>query len=331
MRVALITPDRVDHPFVMLIIEGLRALGVEFFASDPGSGLTAAEVVGNDEWVTRARDVDAIFVFFGKEGSLAAGPPPTRAPKRYLLDDGHPTPIAYLDYSEMTASGKPKPGQVEAMRTDPTLRQAGPWLDLEMYERTDAGRGAYFKRECFADDAQIAGLIPLAFGMLDRYVTPIPRYGKDWDLLCCFGHTRTGLRQEIVAEVRRLAGKHRDRKIVVKERLNPREYREALARSKVVIDAWGHGDHCYRIWEAAGAQACILYQRYQVLTGPDWFEEGREALSFATMREFTEHAEALLADRERALVMGRRGHELALAKHTGRARVEYILRKLGVV
>lgn len=226
----------------------------------------------------------------------------------------------------MTASGHPLPGQVEAMRLDPKLRQGKPWLDTEMLELADY----YFKRECLPEDELYAGILPIAFGMLDAYVTPVPRYGKDWDLFCCFGHTLTGLRQEIVEEVTRMQGRRRDRKIVIRDRLSAREYKEGLARSKIVVDAWGHGDNCYRLWEAAGAEACVLYQRYQVLTGPDWFREDEEAVSFSTVESFRERAALLLEDRALAQSIGRRGARLAREKHTGKARVGYILRRMGL-
>lgn len=117
---------------------------------------------------------------------------------------------------------------------------------------------------------------------------------------------------------------------MIRDRLNTRDYKESLARSKIVIDAWGHGDHCFRLWEAAGAEACILYQRYQVLTGPDWFEEGLEVVSFSSMAEFTKQAEELLSDQDHAISIGKRGALLARTKHTGKVRVEYILRTMGI-
>jgi hypothetical protein len=133
MRVALITPDRIYHPFVAMMIEGLRERGDDFFASDPGNGLKPEEVLDYESgWLTAAEQAEAVLVFFGKEGSLAAGAPPSRQPKYHLLDaldaDNEPrAATAYLDYSEMTATGHPMPGQVEAMKKDPALRRGKPW------------------------------------------------------------------------------------------------------------------------------------------------------------------------------------------------------------
>ncbi|HEX9640571.1 MAG TPA: glycosyltransferase [Candidatus Krumholzibacteria bacterium] len=343
MRVALITPDRLYHPFVAMIVEGLRARGDEFFGSDPGNGLKPEEVLDYDPgWFTAAEQAQAVLVFFGKEGSLAAGEPPSRAPKYHLLDgldDNEPRAVtAYLDYSEMTATGRENPGQIEAMKSDPRLRRGEPWFNHWVLENC----AHYFKRELFPDDPQGVKKIgyttggyhtsiwPIAFGMLADYRVPVPRQGKDWDLFCCFGHTATGLRKEVVEECRRLQGTERGRKIVVKERLSARDYRQCLARSKIVVDAWGHGDHCYRLWEAAGAEACVLYQRYQVRTGPDWFQEGQEIVGYSTAKEFRHKAESLLALPEAAMTIGRRGLRKALAHHTGKARVNYIMKTMGL-
>lgn len=332
MRVALITPDRIYHPFVAMMIEGLRARGDEFFGSDPGNGLKPEEVLDYEAgWLMAAESADAVLVFFGKEGSLAAGEPRSRAPKYDLVealdDNGTRAKVAYLDYSEMTATGRPNPGQIEAMRLEPRLRAGIPWFNAWALNHCNL----YFKRECFMDDELMAGVYPIAFGMLAEYETPIPKQGKDWDLFCCFGHTATGLRKEVVAECQRLRAVHRGRKIVIKDRLSLREYRQCLARSKIVVDAWGHGDHCYRLWEAAGAQACVLYQRYQVLTGPDWFVEGEEAVSYSTVKEFRERAESLLELREETMAIGRRGFRRAYSHHRGQARVEYVFKTMGLL
>jgi len=337
MRVALITPDRLYHPFVAMIVEGLRAHGHEFFASDPGNGLKPEEVLEYEPgWLLTAESADAVLVFFGKEGSLAAGPPASRKPKWHLIEQMasgiDPARLAYLDYSEMTATGRDNPGQVEAMRADPRLRRGEPWFN----EWALAQCGYYFKREHYAADgfhrlsAQHGGteIRALGFGLLAGYVQPLPRQGKDWDLFCCFGHTLTGLRKEVVEECKRLRAVHRGRKIVVKERLSAHEYRQCLARSKIVVDAWGHGDHCYRLWEAVGAQACVLYQRYQVMTGEQWFEEGEEAASYATVKEFRDKAEALLELPRQTLDIGLRGYKKALGHHTGKTRVEQIFRTM---
>lgn len=332
MLVALITPDRVYHPFVTMMIEGLRERGDTFFASDPGNGLSGpSEVFEEAGWLAAAEHADAVLVFFGKEGSHAAGAPPTRAPKYELLDAfderGTEQPVAYLDYSEMTATGQPMPGQVARMKRYPEERCGRPWFNEWALESA----AYYFKRECFPEDESVAGARPIAFGMLAAYDVPVPRQGKDWDLLCCFGHTETGLRAELVKECQKLKGKWRNRTIQIRERLSPREYRDALARSKIVVDAWGHGDHCYRLWEGAGAKACMIYQQYQVLTGPDWFEEGREAVSFSTIKEFKEKVEALLEDREGTMAIGRRGYEKAVARHMGKHRIEYVFRTMGLL
>jgi len=330
MRIALITPDRIYHPFVAMMIEGLRVRGDEFFGSDPGNGLKPEEVLDYEPgWLTAAESADAVLVFFGKEGSLAAGEPRSRAPKYHLveaLDElGGEIPFAYLDYSEMTATGHPMPGQIEAMRLDPAQRRGTPWCNQWALDNC----AYYFKRECFEED-RARGIEPIAFGMLAEYEVPIPKQGKDWDLFCCFGHTATGLRKEIVAECQRLRGVHRGRKVVIKDRLSLREYRECLARSKIVVDAWGHGDHCYRLWEAVGAQACVLYQRYQVLTGPEWFVEGEEIVGYSTVKEFRLKAESLLELPQETMAIGRRGFRKAKAHHTGRARVEYVFKTMGV-
>jgi hypothetical protein len=69
---------------------------------------------------------------------------------------------AYLDYSEMTATGREMPGQIARMKRYPEERCGRPWFNEWAMENTIA----YFKRECFPDDVGNAGVHPIAFGML---------------------------------------------------------------------------------------------------------------------------------------------------------------------
>lgn len=328
MRVALITPDRAYHPFVTMIVEGLRARGDEFFASDPGNGLTDEEVLGYEPgFIQAAQDADACLVFFGKSGSMAAGSPKTREPKYDLVTRAElpRERVAYLDYSEMTASGKPTEGQVSAMRKAPALRRGKPWLS----DWALGACGHYFKRECFLDDELTAGVKPLAFGMIAEYDQPVARE-KDVDLFCCFGHTETGLRKEIVKECERLRATRRSHRILVRDRMSKRDYMEAVRRSKIVVDAWGHGDQCYRFWEGMGGRACVLYQRYQVDPGPEWFTDGRDAVEYGSVKAFVENATLLLDEPLRTMELGAAGYRRAMAHHTGKARVDYIFREMGL-
>lgn len=326
MLVALITPDRHEQPPVELTIEGLRALGVRIVATDPGNGTQEAELLGDDAFVREASHADALLVFFGKVGAKSVPGEPTRAPKWSLLDriSLPSSQIAYLDYSEMTATGYPVGHQIEFMKKQPELRRGEPWINAEMLRRC----GHYFKRECYPED-QKSGIHPWPFGLLSRYIQKPPRYGKDRDLVCCFGQVRTGLRTEIVEASRQIRQRWRDKRIDIRTNVREAEYAETVARAKVVVDAWGHGDHCYRLWEAIGARACVLYQRHRIVSWP-WLTEGTEALSFRDIKEFHEKVEWLFKHPPRAALIAEEGYRRAKLEHTGAARVTQILQRMGI-
>lgn len=312
MKIACITPDRKRDYLVETVLEGLAELGVDLVVSDPGNGVTT-EKMKDDEFVQQANTCDALLVFFGK----VRGNQPVR---RHILDSIRlpREKLVYVDGSEWRADGWDTPRQVVDSLDDPRLRRGEPWIDEEMWERC----GHYFKRECWPQDLSW-GVKPFPFALCDRHrVEPLT---KNIDVLCSFGHVKTGLRKEAIETCERLR-RETNLNILVKAGMSRDEYMNALARSRIVVDAWGGGDTTDRFWEGVGATACVLYQRYNIVV-PNVFVDWRHAVSYGTAAEMLSSVNRLLNDPSvKPECIANRGLEHALQFHTARHRAEEILR-----
>lgn len=316
MRIACITPDRKRDYLVETILEGLVELGVELVVSDPGNGV-AEERLSDEFFVAEANRSDALLVFFGKVRG--------NSPPRHHLVDQITLPRekkAYVDGSEWTYTGWEHASQAEAsLSISPLFRKGEPWLNEPMLEKC----GHYFKRECYPIDVE-CGIKPLPFALCKRHILDAGA-PRDIDILCSFGHVKTGLRKEAIEVVERLKTYLTPNlRVVTKSGMSQAEYVNTLWRSRIVIDAWGGGDTTDRFWEAVGARACVVYQRHNVIT-PNPFEDYKHAVSWSTPDELWDNLSILLKFHD-PIAIGSQGFDHALRFHTARHRAEEILRAL---
>lgn len=312
MKIACVTPDNKRDYTCEQVLEGLHELGHELIVSDPGNGFCDRAMLDGD-FREAADQCDAMLVFFGKQRN-------NRPPRRYFLDQVSlpKSRIAYVDGSEWSCTGWESRDQASAALIDPLRRRGEPWIDEEMFQRC----GWYFKRECYPQDVQ-RGIIPLPFALSKRHI--LPTTAKDIDVFCSFGHTKTGLRKKTIEAFEQLR-RETNLNIVVRSGLNQDEYTSTLARSRVVIDAWGGGDTTDRFWEGIGAQACVLYQRHNVIT-PNPFVDWEHAVSYETASEALSSINRLFYSPDSGHAkIAQKGLEYALRFHTARHRAEEILK-----
>lgn len=311
-KIVAITPDGKYDYLAATIIEGLQLLKCEIVASDAGNGIVKAW--HENDVVREAVDADCVIVFFGKVKG-------NRAPKRHLLDRINARhKVAYVDGSEWTCTAWPEPGQVVEAKVDPSRRRGSPWLDAEMLAKSSW----YFKRECYPEDAA-RGIIPLPFATMKRDVRDASQT-RDIDVLCSFGQVNDGLRSDAVQICKRLADEMPNRRFCLDTGMDRATYENVLSRSRIVIDAWGGGDCCARIWEAVGVGACVLRQKYNIIV-PNDFENVKDILNFSTAWGLeTMLRDLLKSDRDHvAEAIGTAGKAHALRYHTSEARARYML------
>lgn len=316
MIVGCITPDGKQDYLAELVIEGFRSRGDIIVATDPGNGVLQEEVVSDDKFIKLSPQFDILVAFFGKVRG-------NRQPKWHLLDRLDEFPknrTVYVDGSEWTCTGWESKNQSSDSLVDPSRRRAEPWLNEPMFRRV----GHYFKRETYPQDLQ-RGVIPFPFGLFERHNRP--KITKDIDLFCSFGHVRTGLRKDAKEACTKLVAQHPDKKIIVRSGLSRSEFSDMMSRSRIVVDAWGGGDCCDRFWEAVGARACCLYQRYNIEM-PDPFFDWHTAVSFSNMEEFSRHVGVLLSNPLLSEEIGEAGHDHARTYHSSSMRARLIMQKV---
>jgi hypothetical protein len=312
MKIVAITPNQKTDYLVTTIVEGLQLLGCEIIASDIGNGIDNAWP--DDVIIKEAQDADHIIVFFGKVKG-------NRPPKRYLLDQINAKhKVAYVDGSEWTCTAWPEPRQVAEAKNNPDRRRGSPWLDAEMLSKSRW----YFKRECYPEDIA-RGIIPLPFGTLKRNIRE-PAQLRDIDVLCSFGQVNDGLRFEATQICKRLASEMPNKRFCLDYGMDRVTYDNVLSRSRIVIDAWGGGDCCARIWEAVGVGACVLRQKYNIVI-PNDFTHALNIIDYSTAEELENwirgsFSPSLGSDMD---WIGRKGKEHMLRFHTSIARARYLL------
>ncbi|NBP00905.1 MAG: glycosyltransferase family 1 protein [Proteobacteria bacterium] len=310
MKIIAITPNKKRDYTTELVVDGLLNLGVEIIASDLGNGITKSF---SDEEILKVNDANFVLAFFGKVRD-------NQSPKYYLLNSlKNKFKIAYIDGSEWTYTGYQMKDQMINSLVDPSKRRGHPWINHDMLNFCDL----YFKRECYKQDLDL-GIIPLLFGMTPRHLLNDEK--KDIDVMCVFGQHSTGMRKEITNYCYDLKQKT-NYNIVVSNSLNEKEYREVLSRSRIVIDAWGGGDNCDRFYEAIGAGACCLYQKYQI-EFPDKFEDFVHAVSYDDMSSFSNNLNFLLKEKELSLKIGIAGKQHGLLYHTSINRAKTVIERM---
>lgn len=318
MIISAITPDQKTDYLAQLVLEGFRRRGDTIYVSDPGNGID--QRTSEQDFVSAARGSDLILVFSAKiKGN--------RAPKYHLLNDDQilnsPAKIAYIDGSEWTYTGCELPTQAADSLLDPEKRRGDPWINESMFSRVHK----YFKRETYEQDYD-RGIVPLLFGFsLDRH--DLPEKQKDVDLFCSFGNTRTGLRKDLIDACSKLQKDFPSKNIVIGSGYDHSTFSDLMARSRIVVDAWGAGDCCDRFWEAMGARATCLYQRYNI-EFPKKPSEWCHAVSFTDIGEFLEKAKFLMENPDLTKKIGLAGREHALEFHTSVHRAETIIKEVGL-
>lgn len=308
MKAVLVTPDAKRDYTTELVVEGLKEMGVQIFASARGNGIEVSS--SEEDLIKEAVDSDVVLGFFGKVRD-------NKPPKNWLLPRlGHLSKRAFVDGSEWTYTGHPLPGQVERSLLDPALRRSEPWIDNGVMKHVSH----YFKRETYPVDVA-SGIKPLPFGLSKRHI--LPEVEKDIDVFCVFGQVQTGLRREVLQCCKELAGSG-GLNIVAAMGVDPASYRDMVARSRIVVDAWGGGDNCDRFYEAIGARACCLYQRYNVVV-QNPYVDFETAVSYSTINEFRDRVRELLHDPRRTTTIGQMGYEHALKFHTAVHRAKFII------
>ena len=311
-KLLLITPDRKQDYLTELVIEGLQQLNCELYASDVGNGIAKSHLE-NDLLTKR---YDAAIAFFAKVRGNSN-------PKYHLLQNFvGKIPIAYVDGSEWTASGNPNTNQMNESLFNVSKRKGIPWINERMLQISTS----YLKRECFESDANM-GIIPLPFGLMNHHKIAVPAE-KDIDLFCVFGQCNTGLRSHAMQKCNEIKQSTKY-KVIVETNLPKTQYVELLSRSRIVIDAWGGGETCDRFYEALGAQACCLYQRYNVVI-PKPFIDGLHAQSYDCAETFNDELIKLLENVALSNKIGKSGYDHALSYHTSIVRAKTVLSSLGL-
>lgn len=311
MRAILITPDRKRDYTTEQTVDGLMRIGCELFATDLGNGVTKTY---SEKEILELTDIDVVIAFFGKVRD-------NRPPKHYLAKVlKEKFPIVYVDGSEWTSTGYPLKDQMSAALHDPRRRRGEPWLNEDMLLLADH----YLKRECYQDDLA-RKIKPFPFCLTERHL--IHNNEKDIDVMCVFGQTMTGLRKQVMDACVALKEKT-NYNIVVSASLDESQYRNVISRSRIVIDAWGGGDTCDRFYEAVGAGATCLYQKYNIVV-EDPFIDYESAVEYWDVASFNDRIFELLASHELSCSIGNRGKEFALQYHTSTHRASKIKKLIG--
>ncbi len=333
MKIAAITPNRKHDALAAVIIEGIYDCGIDLIASDPGNGVKEEDVKNEDEFVRIAKDADYVWVLWGKGPDKRRPQDRYSHPRYHLLDKiNRPEVTSYIDGSEWTSTGHPDDYSFVQNPWDPARRitkqayeakidssryRGTPWVNTDIIEKCRW----YFKRECYPEDT-LLGIIPLNFGAEKRFFREETSNKKDIDILCSFGQTYTGLRDEIQKSCEKL--KDEGYNVVINGRLNHQDYLAHMSRSHISIDAWGGGNNCMRMWEVMANKACCFTQRMDVLF-PNKPTDGYHYVEYSTAEEFEKKIRYYLKHKDLCLQIGERAHELVKSFHTGKSRVEYML------
>jgi len=307
-------PHRADF-LAESIMEGLKKNNVEVISSAPG--LHAGKVVRDEELIEHSKDADFIIVIWDK---LRRDKP---EPKYHLLDKiNRPDVTAFVDGAEWTFNGHPypKPKQIHDASKNPIYRRGEPWINKEINSKVKW----YFKRECYPQDREEFDCIPLPFAAVDRYFK-VNNSVRTHTVQCSFGQLETGLRykvQKICVDLSNSS--HIDNMLVGK--LPHEQYLNAMTNSYAVVDAWGGGDCNARFYEAAANGACLIYQKYQILT-PFPYIDGQGAITYSTPEEFKEKVLHYFHKNKRideVIKIAKRSYNNTINHHTSEKRVKYM-------
>ena len=145
---------------------------------------------------------------------------------------------------------------------------------------------------------------------------------RDVDVVMLSSGSRPGGLGEWEAAVRRVTSS------VVTGRISRADYLATLARAKIIVVPRGHGWDTLRLWESLACEgAMVLVERSPRLM-PDAPVDGLQWVSFASADELSAAVRSYLLNTEGAReIVARNGNALLWAKHTVRARAEFLLEK----
>jgi hypothetical protein len=324
VKVIAITPDRKTDCICSMIIDGFNDLGYNVIASDPGNNVVS--VYTDDEIIEHSKDAEFIFVFWGKVRG-------NRLPKYYLLDKiNRPEVTVYIDGSEWTATGYPDGdrvisapwgnvnSQVYEAKFNSQRCKGTPWINKKMLEYCNF----YFKRECYPADLEY-GIFPLNVGCQNKNFGNIDN-SKDIDVFCSFGQLGNGYRYEINNFCQQL--KTEGYKIEIKAGLDYNSYLDHISRSYISVSSWGAGNSCQRQWENMANKSCCFVQdpEIEVIFKP---QDNIHCIYYKNMVEFESKIRKMLNNKQKCIEIGNSGFEFVKKHHTGVARVNYILDKIG--
>ena len=318
MKIIAITPDRKMNTLATLVIDGLYDLGIEVIATDSGNGVQPDHIYTDDEVIEHSKDADYIFAIFCKVKNC-------NPPKYYLLDKiNRPEVTAYITDSEWTCTSNPdSPSQPAECLTDLRRHRGNPWIDEEMYEKCRW----YFKRIVFEEDLERDKIIPCYIGSWNEYFNLDGlNFDKEFDYYCSFGgnagHINNGLRSPIYQY---LLEHQKDYNSIVGERLEYYDYLETIKKSFIGISAWGAGNCCRRMWEIISNGTCCFIQKPFIIY-PHKFVDGESCVYYETIGEFKEKLDYYIHNKEECIRIGKNGYNHTKKYHTGKARVEYMLK-----
>lgn len=312
MKVVCLLPEVKRDYMASMVVEGLYKNGIEYISNSTSNGSNNAHKEYEILTQINFTLIDAVLLVWGKEGPGYLD---------YLNEMGEkirkiaPNMLfIYIDGSEWSYTGSREVGQGY------DKRRGQNWINQYMHNnRIDW----YLKRELYPQDP--AYFTPFLFAAMDESVYK-KQVTKDIDLFCSFGHELTGLRKEVTEICKKL--KSEGYNVVIGQNYTHDEFLELTARSFVSVDAWGGGDCNMRLFEIIANKTCCIYQKYNILTGPHWFEEGEHVVSYKSAIEFENKVRLLLKDKEKCVEIGRKGFDHLIKYHTSEARVKQILKLL---
>lgn len=310
MKIVTIVPRGKYDYLAHSVIEGLRKHKVNIIASDFGNTIEKSELYSEHDIIKHSHDADFIFAIWGK------------SPGRYHLLDkiNKPEKTIYIDGSEWSFNGKSTKEQVLDSKIDPLKRRGNPWINDYMIGRVSH----YFKRECYPQDIEEFGCIPLPFAALDSYFKHYT-VKKEIDLYCSFGQVNTGLRQEIESECHKL-GKN-GLKVAITRDVPSSTYYELISKSYLAVDAFGGGECNARMFQILANQSCLFTEKPNILY-PNPYVDGNTVIHYKDIHEFRHKLTYYLDNRATIRLITENAFEHTKKYHTSYARVKYIFDKI---
>jgi len=298
IKILLINPyDSPDYLY-RSIMEGLHNFNCELYYTHPDR--LAKNVLTDEEAIHISSEVDYIFVIWDKEK-----PSVRPIPKYYLLDRiNKKEKVVYIDGSEYNWTAYP--GKSNEL-LNPHMIDKCRW---------------YFKRECLPEHEK-QGVFSLPFSAIKSDFGNFNNK-KNIDVLCAFGQTGSGLRQQSVdaCEELKLDGYN-----IVNTRVE--DFFNKINSSYITIDAHGGGECNARTFQIAANGSCLFAQKYTISMPK--LVDGENYVSWENITELKEKVRYYLSNLDELKKITDNGIKNIYEFQTCEKRVEYLLSKIGVV